>query len=308
MPEGNGEKWDDHSLGQVEGIMVYHNSIAVRSLGFLCVKDNINQMSEQHGKCVGKCEMIILDHPTEFLIGVYGFYYTSSSNTHVIRCISFETNKATYGPFGGSPSSTAESAFSLQLWGKESNRITAFFGFFCVKDNINLMSERHGYSVGKCEMDNINLMSEQHGKCAGKCEMASVWFFVFSLSDLPICVVYVFAVDGVFEICFCFAMLILLDYPTELLTGLYGFYDNSSCNTIIRCITFVTNKATYGPFCGSRSSSAGNAFSFQLRGKESNCMTGFYGTVYNGNLGSLGVYIQKSMVRPLVMKSNGNEV
>ncbi|XP_031122505.1 inactive protein RESTRICTED TEV MOVEMENT 1-like [Ipomoea triloba] len=137
MPEGNGEKWDDHSLGQVEGIMVYHNSIAVRSLGFLCVKDNINQMSEQHGKCLGKCEMIILDYPTEFFIGVYGFYYTSSSNTHVIRCITFVTNKATYGPFGGSPYSTAESAFSLQLWGKESNRITGFFG---TSVNTNLTS------------------------------------------------------------------------------------------------------------------------------------------------------------------------
>nr|GMD23114.1 inactive protein RESTRICTED TEV MOVEMENT 1-like [Ipomoea batatas] len=118
-----------------------HGPFGNQSLGqydrFLCVKDNINQMSEQHGKCVGKCEMIILDHPTEFLIGVYGFYYTSSSNTHVIRCISFETNKATYGPFGGSPSSTAESAFSLQLWGKESNRITAFFG---TSVNTNLTS------------------------------------------------------------------------------------------------------------------------------------------------------------------------
>nr|GMD02508.1 inactive protein RESTRICTED TEV MOVEMENT 1-like [Ipomoea batatas] len=65
------------------------------------------------------------------------FYYNSTSNTNVIRCITFVTNKATYGPFGGSPSSTAESAFSLQLWGKESDRITGFFGTF---DNNNLTS------------------------------------------------------------------------------------------------------------------------------------------------------------------------
>ncbi|XP_031122507.1 jacalin-related lectin 20-like [Ipomoea triloba] len=126
MPEGSGEKWDEHSLGQVEGIMVYHDSSFVNSLGFFCVKDNINLISEQHGYSVGKCEMIMLDYPTELLTGLYGFY-DNPSCTH-IRCITFVTNKATYGPFGGQSPRSPEKAFSFQLRGKERNWITGFYG------------------------------------------------------------------------------------------------------------------------------------------------------------------------------------
>nr|GLL32548.1 jacalin-related lectin 3-like [Ipomoea trifida] len=162
MHEASGEKWDDHSLGQVEGIIVYQGPNIVHSLGFFCVKDNINQKSEQHGKCDGKCEMIILDYPNEFLIGVHGFYNTRDFNITLIRCITFVTNKATYGPFGAQQS-VIGTAFSFQLSGKkEAGWITGFYGtvFQCnlgslgiyIQKSIALQSGKSGGSKVKMEM------------------------------------------------------------------------------------------------------------------------------------------------------------
>nr|GLL32545.1 jacalin-related lectin 3-like [Ipomoea trifida] len=38
---------------------------------------------------------------------------------------------------------------------------------------------------------------------------------------------------------------IILDYPTEFLTGVNGY---RTISYVVKCITFVTNKATHGPF------------------------------------------------------------
>nr|GME04409.1 inactive protein RESTRICTED TEV MOVEMENT 1-like [Ipomoea batatas]GME15522.1 inactive protein RESTRICTED TEV MOVEMENT 1-like [Ipomoea batatas] len=75
MPAGCGKKWDDQSLGQVVGIVVHHSYSVLKSLRFIYVKDNVGQqLSKTYGEIGGKCEMIMLDYPTEFFIAVNGCY------------------------------------------------------------------------------------------------------------------------------------------------------------------------------------------------------------------------------------------
>ncbi|XP_031122503.1 jacalin-related lectin 2-like [Ipomoea triloba] len=125
MPAGCGKKWDDQSFGQVVGIVVHHNSSCFKSLRFIYVKDNVRQqLSKTYGEIGGKCEMIMLDYPTEFFIAVNGCYSVGDR----IRCVTFVTNKATYGPFGqqrnnGSPE------FSFKIAGNgPRNWISGFYG------------------------------------------------------------------------------------------------------------------------------------------------------------------------------------
>ncbi|CAH9122241.1 unnamed protein product [Cuscuta epithymum] len=96
--------------------------------------------------------------------------------------------------------------------------------------------------------------------------------------------------------------MIRLDYPTEVLTEVHGF----RCSTHVSgyglgSITFVTNKATYGPFGVKRSSLDDSVFKFQL-GSEADSINGFHGTVnYHGRIDSIGVYLQTTTARPDLM-------
>lgn len=89
-------------------------------------------------------------------------------------------------------------------------------------------------------------------------------------------------------------MQVRLSYPSEFLTGISGWHVPG----IIRSLTFITNKRTYGPFGGV----AGNidrAFEYKLG--EDNKFAGFHGTAGICNLNSIGVYM-----KPMTTLTNVN--
>ncbi|CAH9071876.1 unnamed protein product [Cuscuta epithymum] len=94
--------------------------------------------------------------------------------------------------------------------------------------------------------------------------------------------------------------MIRLDYPTEVLTEVHGFRWSThvSWGYGLCSITFVTNKATYGPFGVKRSSLDDSVFKFQL-GSEADSINGFHGTVNShGRIDSIGVYLQTTTACP----------
>lgn len=76
-----------------------------------------------------------------------------------------------------------------------------------------------------------------------------------------------------------------LSYPSEFLTGISGWHVNG----IIRSLTFITNKTTYGPF-GRVAGKIDSAFEYKLG--EDNKFAGFHGTAGTYNLNSIGVYMK----------------
>ncbi|CAH9122238.1 unnamed protein product [Cuscuta epithymum] len=96
------------------------------------------------------------------------------------------------------------------------------------------------------------------------------------------------------------SQMIRLGYPTEFLTAVHGYRTN---NNGVSSITFVTNKAKYGPF-GDTEATPDNdydiAFKFR-RSSAGDSINGFHGTVNShGHIGSIGIYLHTatSAARP----------
>lgn len=130
--------------------------------------------------------------------------------------------------------------------------------------------------------NNVFQMSKQYGRLEGSSRMVCISSYYLKTYHCWI---------GILKFCFSFGymyMQIMLDYPTEFLTAVHG-YRNS---TNVTSLTFVTNKATYGPLGKDYSKSPLSDYSFDLPlGSEVGWFKGFHGTVYNGYIGSIGVYM-----------------
>nr|GMD23113.1 inactive protein RESTRICTED TEV MOVEMENT 1-like [Ipomoea batatas] len=116
--------WDDVSLGQVVGIVIYYDSSRIYSLRFIYVQDSIYKMSI-HGEAIREnCQTIMLEYPNEYLTAVNGNRDSSS----VVKSITFVTNMATYGPFGNQTLVYNDRKFGFLQGGKQSHWIRGFYG------------------------------------------------------------------------------------------------------------------------------------------------------------------------------------
>ncbi|XP_058210211.1 inactive protein RESTRICTED TEV MOVEMENT 1-like [Rhododendron vialii] len=96
-----------------------------------------------------------------------------------------------------------------------------------------------------------------------------------------------------------------LNYPSELITGISGYCGNRDA---VRCqfvtsISFITNKATYGPF--GYPAQGDNAFDFQIGRHNKFC--GFHGTS-NVYLYSIGLYMKPmtTLCNVNILQEKGN--
>ncbi|RAL43075.1 hypothetical protein DM860_009857 [Cuscuta australis] len=107
---------------------------SINSLTFLYSKNNNLQFSPQHGTRIAHSQMIRLDYPAEFLTWVHGVYYTGRSSYNYnddvvcVSSITFETNKATYGPFGGISSKPYHDSFVFDYRLGSGDSINGFHG------------------------------------------------------------------------------------------------------------------------------------------------------------------------------------
>ncbi|KAF7146265.1 hypothetical protein RHSIM_Rhsim04G0238300 [Rhododendron simsii] len=85
-----------------------------------------------------------------------------------------------------------------------------------------------------------------------------------------------------------FQVYVRLSYPSEFLSGISGWHVSG----IIRSLTFITNKRTYGPF-GGVARNIDTAFEYKLG--EDNKFAGYHGTAGTYNLNSIGVYMKPIM-------------
>ncbi|KAL1194114.1 Jacalin-related lectin 19 [Cardamine amara subsp. amara] len=99
---GNGGTvWDDgiyHGVREIK--LVYDHCID--SISVVYDKNGKPARSEKHGGVGGnKTSEIKLQYPDEYLTGVSGYYCpVVHVGTHVIRSMTFKSNKQVYGPYG----------------------------------------------------------------------------------------------------------------------------------------------------------------------------------------------------------------
>ncbi|KAH7844698.1 hypothetical protein Vadar_030734 [Vaccinium darrowii] len=114
-PAGNtsyGKPWDDEGKDKIAQIFISHGE-EINSLQFVYVENGTSVLSEKHGgDCGPKFNVVTLDYPSEYLVGISGSYSDTS-----VSSISFITNNMTYGPFGsrGGDSDSEDSDFEYHL-------------------------------------------------------------------------------------------------------------------------------------------------------------------------------------------------
>lgn len=99
---GNGgSRWDDGIYSGVRQLVVVHGT-GIDSIQIEYDKKGSSIWSEKHGGTGGnKTDKVNLDYPDEFLTSVHGYYGSLNQWGHnLVRSLSFESNKKTYGPFG----------------------------------------------------------------------------------------------------------------------------------------------------------------------------------------------------------------
>ncbi|CAN4089733.1 unnamed protein product [Withania somnifera] len=92
-----GATWEDVDVGDIAMIFISYGR-SISHLQFLYVKDGKFSLSGRHGDLIENLEIIKLDDPCEYLIGVNGRHGVVGTD-RILKSITFVTNKNSYGPF-----------------------------------------------------------------------------------------------------------------------------------------------------------------------------------------------------------------
>ncbi|KAI5435160.1 jacalin-related lectin 3 isoform X1 [Lathyrus oleraceus] len=99
---GNGgSRWDDGIYSGVRQLVIVHGA-GIDSIQIEYDRKGSSIWSEKHGGSGGnKTDKVKLDYPDEFLTSIHGYHGSLNQwGNNLVRSLSFESNKKTYGPFG----------------------------------------------------------------------------------------------------------------------------------------------------------------------------------------------------------------
>ncbi|KDP38566.1 hypothetical protein JCGZ_04491 [Jatropha curcas] len=261
-----------------------------------------------------RIDKIAFDYPSEILTRITGYYgSTILRGPTVVKSLTFHTNKRKYGPFGD------EQGISFSSAGSNNNEMIVGFhgrkGWFI--DSIGVHSRPLVLSNAINEAKAYEVIP---GMLVKEAAVAGAWTSGLwgGNGGMP-------WDDGVFsgikkiflakgEAIYCIQIeydrngqsawsarhgggseasshLIKLEYPYEILTSVCGYYGSltgDDCNTVIRSLTFYTNKGKYGPF-------GEEVGSFFTSAKTEGKIVGFHGRS-GCYLNAIGVHMQQSSI------------
>ncbi|KAG5569075.1 hypothetical protein H5410_058841 [Solanum commersonii] len=283
-----GSVWDEKGKGEIAKILlqVVLKTYFVLSLQFLFVDHNGQFiLSDRHGaqnnySYTTTFNTVVLDYPSEFLIEIIGTYYSNG-----LRSITFVTNKGTHGPYGGVKPVTVDREIDFQIGNDHS--------FGTVWDEkgkseiakIFIYSGAESYFVNSLQflfvVDGQFVLSRLHGA-----DYNYSWNTNFSTVSLYI---YIYFIHTYTLICYKpFVLMIVLDYPSEFLTGIQGTYYSNG----LRSIKFMTNKGVYGPYGSNRISPKVQFEEFVVHLGDDRSFGGFHGTKRKTHIESIGIYMK----------------
>ncbi|XP_065880962.1 jacalin-related lectin 3-like isoform X2 [Euphorbia lathyris] len=263
----------------------------------------------KHGGSGGiRLDKIAFDYPSEILTQVSGYYgSTILRGPTVIKSLTFHTNKRKYGPFGDEQGISFSSNIGIILGFHGRN------GWFIDSIGVHAVVD----SRTPCETSNkINEVIPAPGRV--KEPLACSWSSGPWGGDggkawddgIFYGIKKIFLAKGE-SIIYCIQIeydrngqsvwsarhgggsegtshMIKFDYPDEILTsvnGYHGSFTGDDCNSVIRSLTFITNKGKYGPF--------GEEFGiFFTSSKAQGKVVGFHGRS-GCYLNGIGVHMQQ---------------
>ncbi|XP_011652422.2 jacalin-related lectin 3 isoform X2 [Cucumis sativus] len=95
----DGEPWSE-SFQAIKQLLIHNDEHRIVSIQMEYVDENGHFVwSHKHGGDEGSPSQVVFEFPNEYLVSIHG-YYKSELGTIVIRSLTFETSKTSYGPFG----------------------------------------------------------------------------------------------------------------------------------------------------------------------------------------------------------------
>lgn len=285
--EGGGP-WDDGAYSTIRRLLIYHGQW-ICSLHVEYDKNGHSIWGSKHGGNEGSLSEVMLDYPYEYLISISGYFGSIGHYgiaADVIRSLILQTNRKTYGPFGMEEGTK----FSFPIMGAKIVGLHGRCGWFL--DAIGLYIQ----PIPRIQLKNYSL-----GPFGGK--GGHPWEYVFRS-------IRRFVVNHeqwIHSIQFEYEdkngklvwskkhgdrdgsskSEVVLESPDEHFVSIHGYYSHIRAMgdpaTVIRSLTFATNRRTYGPF----GAEDGTRFSFPIMGTNIvgvNGRSGWY-------LDAIGLYL-----------------
>uniref|UniRef100_A0A2P2ISF5 Jacalin-related lectin 3 n=1 Tax=Rhizophora mucronata TaxID=61149 RepID=A0A2P2ISF5_RHIMU len=283
----NGARWDDGVCNSVRQVVICHGA-AIDSIHVEYDKKDSSVWSEKHGGTGGiKTSKVKLNFPDEYLISISGHYGSMVDYGPVlVRSLVLESNKKKYGPFGiqhGTHFSLPRSdGMVVGFHGRSSWHLDSIGVYVkpLVQRNLSNSPNPSQNSQGKEAVS-----YGPWGGNGGQIFDDGVYTGVRE--------VHITRYGGVASIRVCYDLngqrvwrnkhggrggirldKIAFEYPSEILTRISGYYGPTILRgpSVVRSLSFYTNKRKYGPFGDERgipfSSASNNGIIVGLHGRE----------------------------------------
>uniref|UniRef100_A0A803MX75 Jacalin-type lectin domain-containing protein n=1 Tax=Chenopodium quinoa TaxID=63459 RepID=A0A803MX75_CHEQI len=294
--ELDGERGEAHSIWTVG-----------RSKWFEYDKNGRAIWSDKHGGNNGtRTDQIKLDYPTQYLVSISGFCGSITKGGPVIvRSLSLQTNRKKYGPFGieqGAPLSLpVNNEMLVGFHGWSSEYLDSIGVYVKSQPQTNLLETHRMLPTTHVRVPGINKKVQSLGPWGGDGGTNFDDGIYTGVRE-----VHIMRSGGLVSIRVCYDQngkvvwgnkhggsgglkldKIVFDYPYEILTLITGLYGSTILRgpTVVKSLTFHTNKRSYGPF--------GDPQGFSFSTGSLGAIVGFHGR--NGYfVHSLGVHVVES--------------
>ncbi|CAI0436001.1 unnamed protein product [Linum tenue] len=314
---GAGARWDDGVYSAVRQVIIFHGA-AIDSIQIEYDQNCTSVWSEKHGGTGGiKTNKIKLESPDEYLVSISGHYGgLVESGPPLVRSIVLQSNRRKYGPFGIQQGTH----FSVPVAGA---KVVGFHGrssWYLDSIGVHL---KHFLPRNPSKKPEFEAQASNNKKTAPvingtvKAKQAVTYGpWGGSGGDIfddgvyaGVREVHLTRTKGLVSIRVCYDLngnavwgeknggtggirldRIAFDYPSEVLTHITGCCGPTILRgpTIVRSITFHTNRRKYGPFGDEQ----GTSFS---SGSNNGKIVGFHGRSGGPFVDSIGVHVMEGI-------------
>ncbi|GJM89016.1 hypothetical protein PR202_ga05611 [Eleusine coracana subsp. coracana] len=278
-----GYPWDDGVYSTIRQIVITHGA-AIDSIRIEYDLKGSSIWSDTHGGTDGgsDTDKVKLDFPDEALVSVSGHYGSVCGTPVIIRSLTFQSNRSKYGPFGTEegtpfslPVSSGKMVLDMTTWpslcGTEVT-VTAFMVAISSSSSIRVHPQSTTMELYRIRWFlSLVTMEIKELQLALRC-MAPGVEVVVPFDDGMYTGVWQINLTRAVGISSMKVLYdrngqavwgnkhgfsggvppdkIVFDFPSEVLTHITGFYGSAIIMgpTVIRSLTFHTNKRTYGPY------------------------------------------------------------
>ncbi|XP_050939157.1 jacalin-related lectin 3-like isoform X1 [Cucumis melo] len=250
---------------------------------------------------------VVLDYPNEYLISIYGYYSDLAhimekrvpTPTTVIRSLTLESNRKTYGPFGmeeGTKYSFPIVEAKIVGFHGSSGWFLDAIGIYVqpISSSQLVQPAQHKFEITEVEINEHFSLGEYGGKDGEPWSetFQAIKQLLIHNDEHRIVSIQMEYVDENGHFVWSnkhggdegSPSQVVFEFPNEYLVSIHGYYKSELGTIVIRSLTFETSKTSYGPF----GNEDGTNFSFPTAGLK---IVGIHGRSNTSHLNAIGLLV-----------------